>query len=221
MAEEIDVGVAYLTALKKLSTDEAAATAAAEPAQDTTEANMSAIPLTPVSEGRFHGSDKRRTPRYKCEGSVELIEEGCSVRTWAMFTDINQYGCYIEAQATYPVGTNLYLKMTLNGKRVEGKGIVRVNYPYLGMGIAFVEMSEENRERLNILLNPVTYPRVIAGPGATSIIPTRSLLDAAPAITNPDAVMQALAEFFQIEHILTREHFLKIVAQSQDSEIER
>ena len=34
-----------------------------------------------------------------------MREEGCDVRTWATFTDVSLHGCYVEAQATYPVGT--------------------------------------------------------------------------------------------------------------------
>ena len=67
--------------------------------------------------------------------------EGCDVRTWATFTDISLYGCYIEAQATFPAGTVLNLKLEANGIRVETRGNVRVNYPYLGMGVAFVGMT--------------------------------------------------------------------------------
>jgi hypothetical protein len=214
MVLEMDEGNAYLTALKNLSMPEADA-AVAGPAQKTTEADMSAIPLTQVSEERFHGANKRRTPRFKCEGSVELMERGCSVHTWAMFTDISLHGCYIEAQATYPAGTSLHMKMTLNGKRFEAQGIVRVSYPYLGMGIAFVEMSEENRERLNILLHSGSYARVVVGSGETTIVSTGADSGAKPTISNPDAVVQALAEFFQTQHLLTREDFVKIVAANR------
>ena len=92
------------------------------------------------------GSKARRSgeaPRYKCEGSAELREEGCDVRTWATFSDISLHGCYVEAQATYPANTILHMKLEANGVRVETNGNVRVSYPYLGMGIAFLDTSEE------------------------------------------------------------------------------
>ena len=70
----------------------------------------------------FTGADKRRSPRYKCEGSAELREQGCDVRTWATFTDVSLHGCYVEAQATYPAGTMLHMKLEANGIRMEGTG---------------------------------------------------------------------------------------------------
>jgi hypothetical protein len=66
----------------------------------------------PISSGtvadsgeRFKGAEKRRSPRYKCEGSAEICEDGRAVRTWATFSDISLHGCYVEAQATYPAGS--------------------------------------------------------------------------------------------------------------------
>ena len=36
------------------------------------------------------------------------------------------------------------MKLEANGIRVETKGRVVVNYPYLGMGISFADPSEDN-----------------------------------------------------------------------------
>src|SRR5215831_11445806 len=81
-------------------------------------------------------------PAISAKAAQKLREEGCDVRTWATFTDISLNGCYVEAQATYPAGTLLHMKMEVNGIRFEAKGKVRVSYPYLGMGIAFEEISD-------------------------------------------------------------------------------
>jgi hypothetical protein len=167
---------------------------------------------------RFKGSEKRRSPRYKCEGSAELREEGCDVRTWATFTDISLHGCYVEAQATYPVGKVLHMKLEANGVRLETQGSVRVNYPYLGMGVAFVEMSDENRDRLRNLLATITRPTMIVGPGIASTLPAGGRLGAVPAITDPKAAMDALVEFFESRQMLMRDDFLRILRKSKGSE---
>jgi PilZ domain len=221
MADETDAGVAYLTALKRSSGTETATAIAAMPAGEPSARHDGSVTAPAIDGDQYGGSEKRRSPRYKCDGSVELMEDGCDVRTWASFTDVSLHGCYVEAQATYPVRTSLHMKMELNGLRLETNGIVRVTYPYLGMGIAFVDMSEENRERLKGLLNTVTYSRVIVGPGVTSIVPTCGPLGTTPEITNPGAAVQALEEFFQTRHLLTRDDFLKLIAKSQGSETKR
>ena len=215
MAEETNEGVAYLRALKQ-SVSPLAATAAA-PAQETgsEEHPGSGATVAEAGEG-FKGAERRRSPRYKCEGSAELREDGCDVRTWATFSDISLHGCCVEAQATYPVGTALHMKLEANGVRLETKGSVRVSYPYLGMGLAFVDMSAENHARLRELLATIARPTVIMGPGMASSLPARGPLDAVPQIADPRAALQALTEFFESRQMLMREDFLRILRQSQD-----
>lgn len=215
MAQEINDGIAYLKALRQTVNPQAATAAA--PARETlleehppmgSETSASLAP-------QFSGMEKRRSPRYKCEGSAEMREQGCDVRTWATFTDISLHGCYVEAQATYPVGTVLHLKMTANGIALETEGSVRVSYPYLGMGIAFAPLSDENRVRLKELLGTLSHPSIIMGPGIVSSLPSSSPMDTVPLISDAGTAIQALISFFEGHHLLTREDFLGILHKSQ------
>jgi len=116
--------------------------------------------------------------------------------------------------------------------RVQAKGCVRVCYPYLGMGIALVEMSDENRLRLRELLGTITRsstliePTIISSTLASSTpvsstIPSSTIIGpgipASPAIADPTAVVQALTEFFSDRQVLTREGFLRILSESHDA----
>jgi PilZ domain len=214
MAQDTDDGVAYLRALKQSVKPFAAApaTPTSRPTAETQSAPVS--PVTDAGE-RFQGAEKRRSPRYKCDGSAEIREEGCDVRTWATFSDISLHGCYVEAQATYPAGTILHLKLEANGVRLETKGNVRVNYPYLGMGVAFQDMSGENQTKLRELLATITRPTVIMGPGIASSLPPTSPMEAVPLIADPAAALRALTEFFEHRQMLMREDFLRILRQSK------
>jgi len=209
MAQENNEGISYLMALKRSAEPVAAAAAPAREGDAAASAGPGAS-----SQKAFQGAEKRRSPRYKCEGSAEMCEVSCDVRTWATFTDISLHGCYVEAQATYPMGAVLRLKLEANGQRVEATGNVRVTYPYLGMGIAFVEMTPENETRLKDLLASISRPSVIMGPGVASSLPAR-LLDSVPTIANPGAALQALLDFFEDKQMLMREDFLRILRQSQ------
>ena len=168
MAQELNDGIAYLMALKQVTGSQSGAAAATARGQEQ--------PLETSSKKQssesFGGAEKRRSPRYKCEGSAEVREEGCDVRTWATLTDVSLHGCYVEEQATYPAGTLLHMKLEVNGIRFETKGKVRISYPYLGMGIAFEDMSEENVVHLKQLLATLSRPSVIVGPGANAPHPT-------------------------------------------------
>lgn len=220
MAEETNEGVAYLKALKQ-SIGPVAASAAAparEPYEGCAEERPDSSDAAALSGEQFQGPEKRRSPRYKCEGSAELREDNCDVRTWATFKDVSLHGCYVEAQATYPVGTLLHIKLEANGFRVETRGNVRVNYPYLGMGIAFVEMSEENRVQLKGLLSTISRPTVVMGPRVASSLPNGGAPVIAPLIADPAAALRALTEFFENRQMLMRDDFLRILRNSQRTE---
>jgi hypothetical protein len=213
MAQESDEAVAYLRSLKQSVSPMAAS--GTEPARESGMSDPAGA--APADSGdRFKGSEKRRSPRFSCEGSAELREAGCDVRTWATFSDISLHGCYVEAQATYPANTMLHMKLDANGVRVETNGSVRVSYPYLGMGIAFVEMSEENQSRLRALLATISRATVIVGPGLASSLPASGPLEALPIITDPASAVRSLVEFFESRQMLMREDFLRIVRQSQE-----
>ncbi len=199
-ANETD-SIAYLLALKR---------SAPAPARDNTREPSAAVPEPDAPVG-----EKRRSPRYKCEGSAEIHEVGCDVRTWATFTDISLLGCYVEAQAIYPVGTVLQLKLTVNGIRVDVSGNVRVSYPYLGMGIAFVEVTEQNQARLREMLASIAPAAVIMGPGLASSVSGAASLDGLPVISDAQAAFQAIIDFFKERPLLVREDFLRLVRQSQ------
>jgi hypothetical protein len=211
MAEENNDGSAYLKALRQATDPQSGAAAA--PAREP-ERLVNNAPTAQNGES-FQGAEKRRSPRYKCEGSAEVREEGCDVRTWSTFTDISLHGCYVEAQATYPAGTQLHMKLEANGIRVEANGKVRISYPYLGMGIAFDEMSDESAGHLKQLLASLSRPCVIMGPGANSPHPSTGPMEAPPPITNPEAAIRALTEHFEIHQILMRDDFLKLLKKSQ------
>lgn len=211
MAQENDATISYLLALRQATASQASAPGLATKTDSSTSAEGNATPAR-----QFQGAEKRRSPRYKCEGSAEIREDGRDVRTWATFTDISLHGCYLEAQATYPPGTALHMKLEANGIVVESKGNVRVSYPYLGMGIAFEDMSEENQARLRRLLATLSHPHVLMGPGIASSIPSISTpLEAVPTITNPGAAIQSLVEFFESRQMLMREDFLRLLRKSQ------
>jgi len=210
MTQDINEGTAYLMALRAAQGGAAAAPARQADAEDRTSDPAA------NSDG-YQGAEKRRSPRYKCEGSAEVREEGCEVRTWVAFTDISLNGCYVEAQATFPAGTLLHMKIETNGVRVETKGRVRVTYPYLGMGIAFEDTSEENKDQLRKMLSTLSHRCVIMGQGIASTLPSMGPLSDVPHLSDPAAAVQALLEFFEHRQMLMRDDFLRILKKSQSA----
>jgi hypothetical protein len=212
MTQDNDEDIAYRTALQSV-----AGSAAPAPARETTQETTGQFSGAFSAHQEYHGEEKRRTPRYKCEGKVEICEPGCDVNTSATLTDVSLHGCYVETQATYPVGTTLAVKLKTAGRKVEVTGVVRVNYPSLGMGIAFVEMTDSNRTELKNLLASMSRPMMIMRTGTFSSPSAHKPPESAPPISDPMAAMQALLDFFEGRQMLVREDFLRILRQSQNA----
>jgi hypothetical protein len=216
MADETNEGVSYLRALKQSPPGTGAASGVAPARESKTEATPASGTAGPGSEGKqFPGTEKRRSARYKCVGSAEMCQEASDVHTWATFTDISMHGCYVEATATYPVGTLLEMKLEAKAHRVRTKGTVRVSYPNLGMGIAFTEIAEDHRARLKELLRTISRPSVIIGPGIASAASSPAAFGTAPPISDPTAAVRTLVEFFASRHVLMRDEFLRLLRKSQ------
>jgi hypothetical protein len=170
-------------------------------------------PAEPATTG---GSERRQSPRYKCAGSAQFRVQGSDIRTWGTLTDISQQGCYVELMATFPVGAIVDLELELNGIQADVKGEVRVSYPCLGIGIAFREISDENRVRLLQMLrsvSPTDHPEAAAVSEAPSV--STSAPVSLPIIVNAAAALQALADFFETRALLTKEEFVHILRKSQ------
>ena len=207
MADEPDAGAAYLAALKQSSGPQAGGPAAARAPEVLRPPETRTLPAG--------SADKRKSPRYPCEGSAHIREIASGVALWTTFTDISLHGCYVEATTTFPAGVTLALKLEANGFRVEATGEVRVAYPNLGMGIFFSQMSEEDRERLRDLVRSISRPSVILGGRAAMRAPSAAPAETLPGMANPVATLQAMSNFFENRHMMGREEFLRILRKSQ------
>ena len=233
MSDENDAGAAYLAALKRSTAGPA--TGAAAGAAAARASDSAAPPAPPAEKGVSLGrtgpvAEKRKSPRYRCEGSAQLREISSGTAMWATFSDISLHGCYMEAAAGYPVGSGVALSIEVNGFRVQATGEVRASYPGLGMGISFSKISDEDRERLRALVRSLSQPSAIVGARVEESAPPSQQTNAVPGQANPGlanpgsanpclansgAALQAITKFFEDRHVLGREEFLRILRKTQ------
>lgn len=213
MSNEMDSGAAYLASLKRSASGEAAAPARATEAEGSSENRQEVNPPAPQRPSVI---EKRRSPRYRCEGSARLQEMGAPTPVWATFTDISMHGCYVEAPNPFRVGAIVSLRLESGGFRVEATGEVRIAYPGVGMGISFKTISEADKAQLRELLQSLSPPATILN----GRVVTRSLSVPpadSQAVSNPAAALQAIFAFFESRHIMGREEFLRLVRTSQEA----
>jgi hypothetical protein len=153
--------------------------------------------------------EPRRYPRNRCSGSVALCEEGSNVRTWGKLTDISLTGCYVELLAPPSPETRLDLLVEAGEVRVWAKGRVTTSHPGFGMGIEFVELTEDAKGRLDTLI------AAVANQTQKEALQERAYGKAEPpslpVVVDANVVVGSILEFFATQEVLTRDELVHIL----------
>jgi len=150
--------------------------------------------------------ERRKTPRLRCSGSLELRAEGTDVRIWGTLTDVGLHGCYVEMNTTFPIGTKVDLVLKAMSIRVETLGIIRATYPFLGMGMSFSDTKPEQQQHLQQLLSALRSRTHFLTSDPTQHDEKKDPLAAA----DPKALVDEIALFFQKNTALPREEFYQL-----------
>lgn len=103
----------------------------------------------PVVAAPRSGSNKRQFPRISTRFPLELRDErggGAPMQTNS--ADISGRGCYVETRVPLPFGTPLSVTFWIEDDKICTQGMVRSSDPGVGMGIEFVGLNENTKERL-------------------------------------------------------------------------
>jgi c-di-GMP-binding flagellar brake protein YcgR len=84
-------------------------------------------------------------------------------------TDLSLRGCYLSVSSPFPVSTRITLSMKASGAEMRSEGIVRVMHPDKGMGVEFIQTTDEHRASLEAFLaslanNPESVPELLVEP---------------------------------------------------------
>jgi PilZ domain len=150
--------------------------------------------------------ERRKTPRLRCSGSLELRAEGADVRMWGTLTDVGLHGCYVEMNTTFPIGTKVDLVLKAMSIRVETPGLIRATYPFLGMGMSFSDTEPEQKLHLQQLLSALRSRSHFLTSDLAQHYEKKDPLTSA----DPKALVDEIALFFQKNTALPREEFYQI-----------
>jgi hypothetical protein len=197
-------GVNYLRRLKVGVVENAAANAPASAAAKGDSKTVTAPVAADFKE-------RRQSVRIRCSGSVEFRAEGNPSRMWGTLTDISFHGCYVEMHTTFPVGTKVNLILKSFGVQIHAPGVVRVTYPFLGMGIGFTEVEAGQQVQLKQLLD------ALSGRGAvsTTISAPENITKGILASVDQRAFLNGIWDYFEKHQWLSREEFLELAKQRQ------
>jgi PilZ domain-containing protein len=109
------------------------------------------IAITQTAAG--NANTRRKDQRFPVSGGVNVRESGKNIPRWTTLNDLSSGGCYVETTDPLPVETAVDITIQSCEMRIDGRGVVTVKHPLVGMGIRFTEMTPLNKERLVRLLN--------------------------------------------------------------------
>ena len=92
----------------------------------------------------------REHERYAYYRDLSVTYEGSTVRVPVKPPDISTHGMFINTPRQFPVGAVLKVRFWLvrNNWEVRARGEVRYCLPGVGVGMEFVELSEEARQAI-------------------------------------------------------------------------
>ena len=89
-------------------------------------------------------------PRFRCQNSVEVHVQGASF--WGTVADLSLGGCYIEMPIPLQPGTKLRVGIWFGQTKSWADAQVAHRTPGLGIGLKFVQISEEDRNQIRRFL---------------------------------------------------------------------
>ena len=83
--------------------------------------------------------DRRRSPRYPFNGSIEMREGSSQDMRTAHVSGLSMNGCFVDTESPYAVGTSLAVKVFTESEFFEGQATVIYTQGKRGMGLIFKE----------------------------------------------------------------------------------
>jgi hypothetical protein len=120
---------------------------------DKTRHTISMMPEPPQGETSTSPGERRRGPRFRCNGPVQLVSlpwEGALL--WGSLRNVGFGGCYIEDVPALQNGTRTELLLQVNKLTLRAIGHVRTAMDRTGIGIEFVQMTASGRRVLAELI---------------------------------------------------------------------
>jgi hypothetical protein len=88
-------------------------------------------------------AERRSHRRHPSSITTEVIEPRSRIRLTGRATDLSNGGCYVDTMSPFPVRTAVLIRLTSEGRSVQGKAQVVYENAGMGMGLAFVDLGPE------------------------------------------------------------------------------
>ena len=107
-----------------------------------------------IAKGSLADPDNRRTQsRHACRLGAVVFREGVTVPHRCNLTDLSSGGCYLEVSLPFAAGSYVDIVVRTYEMKLALRGIVLTSHPGYGMGVEFVLNTNEERSKVEKLLD--------------------------------------------------------------------
>jgi hypothetical protein len=92
--------------------------------------------------------ERRGGVRYGITADTEVEEPRTQAKVMGRTADLGLGGCYVDSLTTFPAGTDVNVRIKRGEQTFEANARVLYGKPGMGMGMAFLEVADEERIRL-------------------------------------------------------------------------
>jgi hypothetical protein len=93
-------------------------------------------------------AERRSGVRYGITADTEVEEPRTQAKVMGRTADLGLGGCYVDSLTTFPAGTEVSVRINREGQTFEANARVLYGKPGMGMGMAFLEVADEEKIRL-------------------------------------------------------------------------
>lgn len=106
---------------------------------------------SPIEAG-ISSRERRSVPRYSLIAQTEIVEPTSGLRIAGRISEISSKGCYVDLLNTLPVPTIVEVHVSRDRGTFMSRGRIIYAQDGMGMGIAFLEMSDDQSKILHAWL---------------------------------------------------------------------
>jgi len=94
--------------------------------------------------------ERKRPRRYPLLAPAELTHVLSGAHMKQVISDISAFGCHVSTRLMWPVGSRVKIQINHDNKIFCASARVIYGSPMQGMGIAFMDVDQENRALLDL-----------------------------------------------------------------------
>ena len=110
----------------------------------------------PTTNDSAARDERRKSERFAISATAEAQELHTRTILSGRASDLGIGGCYIDTVSPFPVGTSLTIKLVSGDRSVAAKATVVSAPTGMGMGLAFTEISADQKEKLSAWLRELS-----------------------------------------------------------------